>query len=145
MSLATWKKAFYPVGASDKAASGTRLAAAKHSLRKWFGLRSANLAKHDVVRHGYRLTTPDNLDGGEPITIGTHCALCQYAKAKAHSESDKCSHCPLYKVRGKVACDCSRDDEDRSPFAMLIHENNPEPMIQWLRKTVASLEKPRKK
>src|SRR3990167_2262375 len=99
MSLATWKRVYYPVPAS-KAASSDREAVA-HSLRKWRGLRKAALQRHKVTRFG--AVVIDASAGSLTINDRT-CALCQrYVVRQGY-----CSGCPLERVLGHP-CDVDAD------------------------------------
>jgi hypothetical protein len=121
VSLKTWKEEFYPV----EAHAGLKEHAAKDSLRKWEGLRPENMARHGVALAADQLS---DADGDVMLIDGGSCALCHhYAKFG----SPTCGDCLLYKVRGKVACDASRHDENGGPYNLLP---NPEPMIYWLKK-----------
>ena len=126
LGLAGWKKEFYTVEARDKEATKSRLAAVKHSLRKWRGLTEENLSKYVIARDGSviydgTLGTFDQL-----VIDGTSCALCiKYAHGV-------CEKCPLYKVRGNVACDECMENEGTSPYRSFNSAGDPHPMIGWL-------------
>jgi hypothetical protein len=111
MSDQSWIDEYYPVEAKDVSEAG----ALEHSLRKWRGLRPANLARHG-------LSEP-------PIWVDcTTCALC----VQCSPHDNGCAKCPLYQVRGNVRCDRTRQDEKRAPYWEWTKRSNPEPMIQWL-------------
>jgi hypothetical protein len=129
MSFKTWKAEFYPRRPSTRM---SRLAAAEHSLRKWLGLRP-----HALTRHGVDFTEATVGEGNKLSDIlyfdATSCALCVKFQGEA---IPSCVTCPLFQVRGKVPCDDLRDDETLSPYHKAL-VGDPEPMIAWLRKTVA--------
>lgn len=136
MSLESWMREFYPVDAI--AASGSPLAAAEHSLRKWRGALPDNLKKHGVLYAWHEIYSA----GTSELVIefrGNTCALCAASK----NEEDKskklvkpnCQKCPLAIVRNGFSCD-NKDEgyEDMSPY--LASEDCPDIMIEWLEKTV---------
>lgn len=118
MSLATWKKEFYPVPAS-KVSKKNALA---HSLKKWEGTFSASLA-----RHGIRLSNGILYDEeGFEFEFGdTDCALC----VNHRQEVDSCQSCPLFKSLGRV---CYGNESEYAEFL----KGNPKPMIFALRRAV---------
>lgn len=126
MSLETWKAEFYPE-TTVKAAKRGDSAAVEHSLRKWEGLRPANLERHGMVtsEFGPRIFEQKNHLMKFGVAADT-CALCQL-----HYEKECCT-CPLAKVRGDVPCDDETKDEVRSPWGEWTHNRNPSPMIHWL-------------
>ena len=95
MSMKTWREEFYPVSAATARRRSWRWAA-KHSLRKWEGLKEENLRKHDV-----RYSPEDNAvvgaNGARLRLDGETCALCY--KAQEAEEADLsmngCDLCPL--------------------------------------------------
>lgn len=89
MSIESWKQEFYPVPA-EEAATGN-VAALKHSIVKWHGLRSENLKKHGLVFMGVHSigTTEGN---AEQLVCSDSCALCVLANSN-------CDRCVLTKVR----------------------------------------------
>ena len=95
MSMKTWREEFYPVPAGTARRRSWRWAA-KHSLRKWEGLREENLRKHDV-----RYSPEDNAvvdaDGARLKLDDKTCALCR--KVQEAEEADLsvngCGICPL--------------------------------------------------
>ncbi len=125
MSLATWKKEFYPVPA-DKV---NKNKAVDHSLRKWKGLTRTNLRKHGVKQNtedGRSIFAKDGVFG---ITTES-CALCKH-----YFESDgKCPKCPLSIVRGGISCDAAslRGINTSDPYGK-FRKGNPQPMISWLK------------
>lgn len=137
MSLKTWKEEFYAVPANEVAKED----AVSHSLRKWEGLRPANLEKHWVYWDYRGLTDLP----GEVLRIDSNsCALCVHYldNSIAAYEVDEdpphmCSACPLAIARGDVPCDrCMRHEAHMEhPYAMGINPpHNPELMIAWLKK-----------
>lgn len=125
MSLATWKEEFYSVPAKFVGPAQ----ATAHSLTKWIGLRSENLAKHDVracVQWIRDLADVDYPILGLRIDAAS-CALCSH-----YDSGDDCDLCPLSIVRGGIRCDRPRKDENESPYSMFTAHHDPEPMIMWL-------------
>lgn len=138
MSINTWKKKYYPVNATAylQHTAYSQLEAAKHCLKKWKGLRQANLMEHHVTLDCGNIAE-QNVHSF--VNDGESCALCQWNSSS--TGYGKCESCVLAKVRGGVSCARSRHNEDMSPFAALQRHNNPEPMIFWLKKAVKLAEK----
>ena len=117
MSLATWKKEFYPVPAS-KVSKKNALA---HSLKKWEGLLKKNLKKHDVDRC-YDFISDEN----SFLDIDcTSCALC------LHHDSNfpDCRDCSLYESLGR-ACSSFYGAE----YEAFTRNGNAKPMFFALRR-----------
>ena len=95
MSMKTWREEFYPVSAGTARRRSWRWAA-KHSLRKWEGLKEESLRKHDV-----RYSPEDNAvvdaDGARLKLTYDTCALCQKAEELEEAIPGKswCNLCPL--------------------------------------------------
>ncbi len=123
MSLKSWKREFYGSEASKAARRGP-VAAVRHSIRKWLGLREPALTRHGVEVRGNRVWEPlDYL----LIDCDT-CALC------CRFLGGECPECPLCQT---LAGQC---DQDRnSPYRVWINTGDPEPMIAALRKTLRRL------
>lgn len=119
--LAKWKKEYYPSPASRS----SKHRAAEHSLRKWLGMRKGVLKKHGLTKFDLN---DAHLDGSGS------CALCHHFYTG--SFSDPCATCPLAIVRGGVACDSAREDEERAPYYMYVKYGDAGPMIKWLRRAV---------
>ena len=136
MSYETWVREFYPVPAGACLAEH----AAKHSLRKWIGLREANTREHGVNADQFNLTeyTPDHKGIHLYRRVCLHidyrsCALCLRFLVEDHEGgTDECDTCPLAIVRGGKPCTYSLPDEDLSPWMAWIRKRDPEPMIHWL-------------
>lgn len=131
MSFATWAKEFYPFPAVE----ATHAYAAEHSLKKWIGLREANLAAHGLRKASYSIVGEGH--GGvqrTQLVIDYYsCSLCR----RFIEEDDLptcCDRCPLSIVRGGVPCAIEMADELRSPYTAWTHGGDPEPMIMWLHK-----------
>lgn len=129
-----WIKRYYPEPAINFRNLDTKipkreaqLKAAKHSLRKWVGLR----------RFPSRNAAPISVDADS-------CALCEISYSVEELGTD-CQLCPLWEARCGAECDefnKSVDGEDASlsPFHKYVtKENNPEVMIAWLRVVVRQL------
>lgn len=123
MSLATWRKEFYPVPAHKISKTN----AVAHSLKKWRGLRKSNLRKHSV-RAVYG---PDVFDPktGKSFSFDTStCALCHTYMTRKIAKKHPCSGCPIYKVTGRP-CDAGQS----SPYAVARITHDPTDMIKVLR------------
>ena len=135
MTMTTWLEEFYPTSAS--ASASTDLSAAEHSLQKWRGLTTGNLAKHDVVRLSVYVKTPG---GTTDFTLRSEtCALCVRAKRLSERNSDPatyCKACVLYKSRGNVSCEHVTPMEDISPWDSMRMHGNVKPMIEALEAAV---------
>lgn len=134
MSLETWKAEFYPVDA-DKVSEADAL---DHSLRKWIGLKSENLKKHDVVPHDGSGTLNDSctLYDAQDRTLTffvnyRSCALCHhYTQEEA---GDPCATCPISLSRDGISCDNSTEMEfGLSPYAVWTYVHTPHQMIEVL-------------
>ena len=144
MSLATWKREFYPKTAKQ-AARGSALAAARHSLQKWTGLLAKNLRKHGVGRGrgGVRDTTNSFNFCDWFLFDANSCSLCQkFLDVDAPFLDDgtpclalACATCPLAETLGGHSC--AADDQ---PYDVFAETGDPNPMIRALRRTVSMLE-----
>ena len=127
MSIETWKQEFYAVEASV-AGKSTDVEMLEHSIKKWEGLQTENLERHELRVNYTRIVDV----GGVNFHINSEsCALC--SKHLFSSRDDSCASCPLSKVRGGVSCD-QIDADDPSPFDAWRNRANPEPMLTFLRK-----------
>lgn len=116
MSLQSWKDEFTLDHVDDPIA---------HSIRKWEALQPEALARHHVALNLWGVEDADR----NRWSIGSdNCALC----AEHLSCITGCKTCPLYIVRGNVACDDERDDEVASPWSRRFEA--PHIMLEWLRK-----------
>jgi len=130
MSLATWKKEFYPIPASKC----KKKDALEHSLQKWIGLRKKNTDKHDVRKYGMRIESKS--DKYDDLLIACKsCSLCMFYLKEHHI--DKCDTCPLSIARGGFACDFMFT----SPYGTYQDSHNPEPMIKLIRKAIRQSKK----
>lgn len=126
MSLQSWKQEFYPVNAAEC----PRGVAVAHVLNQWRGLTLENLAKHEVLAHGGRLSDA----GGAVFCIdGDSCALCYEFY---EPQTGKCTGCPLYKAVG-VECFNSASTQ---PFGVWFAKQNPEPMLAALERCLTGQE-----
>ena len=120
MSFKSWCKEFYPVPA-DKVGKADAL---EHSIRKWQGLLPGALKRHGLRLQNGGLYRGDELE----LCIGANsCALCIYYP------QFYCLGCPLVKVRN-ATCDNICSDEVISPYHSMYHDNDPKPMLRWLRR-----------
>jgi len=133
MSIETWKQEFYAVEASV-VGNDTDVVLLEHSIKKWEGLQTENLERHELRVDCARIVDV----GGVNFYINSEsCALCR--KCLFFNEQASCAPCPLYKVRGGVACDrvdADADGDDISPFEAWRDRADPEPMLTWLRKAL---------
>lgn len=117
MSINSWKAEFYPTDAVDT----RRDEAIQHTLRKWKGTQSENLAKHEMEKAKYAeiigLTEEDHFYFGSGS-----CALCVHYT---------CSDCPLQQHTNYTCSDPG------SQYKRWVLENNPEPMIKALEEILA--------
>jgi len=134
MSLKTWKEEFYPIPA-DEVEKKDALA---HSLRKWEGLRKAQLDKHGLVRRRCEIAEDDSFFVPHLAIAAETCALCVLAEKESDvntrvpcASSYYCGKCPLYKLEGK-ACDYGKND----PYGIFTGEGNPEPMISLITRAI---------
>lgn len=116
MSINSWKKEFYQGRIRD--AAKDPLTAVDHSLRKWEGLKSANVAKHGLVAWDGALKNPSS--NATFYIDNDSCALCQMS-------ADDCRKCPIV-----LATDKTCDGTD-SPFADWLCGSNPTRMIKVLK------------
>ena len=123
MSLATWKKEFYPI----KANKVSKKNAVAHSIQKWKGLLPENLCKHCVSIDECGNVTDGSFDGTLGINTQT-CALCFHFGP----ETDNCDDCPLFQTRSGHNCDDTRDGEQEPPFGEYRDDQDPMPMLAWL-------------
>ncbi len=145
MSIAFWRKEFYPIPVNKKTHKRTWLQCTYHSLKKWLGLSPENLAKHELVRRGKTIYEQnlDTLASARAVTWQFNtknslyiddksCALC--AKNN-QTEELNCNRCPLFHIRGKVQCDLSTKTEKLAPYMDWMAIGNAESMIYWLKRT----------
>lgn len=125
MSLASWKKKYYPAPAES--ATGSDLEAVQHSLRKWRGAEPAVLSKHGLA-HSWEYIYDKDDPGEDFIFAGNTCALCRRVP--------DCNECIGTRANG---CECSGSLE--SPYYRFRGDGNLEPMIAWLRKALALAKK----
>ena len=122
MSLATWKKEFYPVTASA-AAKYSWLRAIDHSLRKWTGLLPKNLKKHGAHINAWGDIEDDT---NAELTIDENsCSLCAKADVRG---SKNCARCPILINVGVKCTDAFRE---------FMYTQDPKPMIKLLETTSA--------
>ena len=124
MSLDSWKKIYYPTPADSAEAQA---APAKHSLRKWEGLRLEVLQQHQI--HKSRCSIGG--DDGLMLMDDESCALCVRHFAPKTKGDAYCDGCPLLEHLGR---NCFQSDA--SPFRQWGNGNDPEPMIAALKAAV---------
>lgn len=133
MSLATWKKEFYPTTAKTAAARTGAVKCIEHSLKKWEGALPENLEKHGLEYEDHVIW---NKEKTESMRFDSWtCALC-----KKYLDRYDCSGCPIV-IAGNPECDAYPLEEDDNGDGVPIDgyrksENNPQPMIDTLKKTL---------
>lgn len=134
MSLESWKKEFYPITANEAARKG-RLAAAKHSLKKWMGLVPSSLKKHNVEMQQLNTLVEcgsDYYDASDKFAFGQHtCSLCEL-QFEVHSRGE-CRLCPLFQIT-KMEC-----GDAGSPYDEFCNTGSSTEMRAALKKIVAWL------
>lgn len=130
MSIASWRRAYYPVEARDTAPSD----ALEHSIRKWQGLDRFWLLFHSLRRDG------DLVHGWYhqfDVTAET-CALCHHYQDDTPTRDVSCgietycTRCPLAIARGGVPCDRQMLHETISPYDAFVERGDHDPMLSWL-------------
>lgn len=116
MSLATWKRHYYPKPADETDESE----AVAHSLKKWRGLLPAVLEKHELKHVG--CVVRDKASNVFDVDADS-CALC------IHHFAGDCRDCPLYAALGNNPC-----YESGQPYLTFKRTGDPEPMIAALKK-----------
>lgn len=142
MGLESWKKVYYNTEAKDEAlmwASSTtkgfistremNIGLVRHALTKWEGIKPSALKEHGVVMNiGCIEEPPCSQDEQERDGVEidyTTCTLCLVHAGKS------CETCPIWDTKGD---DCT--DE----YGEGVGEENPLPMIDLLKVTLAKLE-----
>lgn len=146
MSLASWKKEFYPVEADtfeDKPITvGSVFEATQHAIKKWQGLSPSNLKRHGLITeedesgYGFLVIEKDrkgrynfNANPGVMRVTGDECALCQLF-------DNRCKGCPITGSQG-VPCVRSTDPRnEESPFGSWRKHTDPKPMQKVLAMTL---------
>lgn len=137
----TWLAKYYPVPVEKLPKRITKLELIRHALRKWLGLRKAVLKRYGLMAQDGAVYTCVFFNGiasaDEHVLAinGESCGLCmKYCKTPENT----CAKCPLYAVLGNRKCD---DDHDyvsmlsfTGPYIIFTRYNDPEPMINMLRK-----------
>lgn len=135
MSLESWKEEFYSIPAYTEM---TELEAVEHSIRKWTGLRTANLEKHELKADwDFACVEEPHNEWSDKLWIsdGT-CALCHQFK----DDISDCRRCLLRRFLGN-RCDLGGDDGefDNRPYSLWRENGDPEPMIAALEATRQAL------
>mgnify|MGYP000644213654 CR=1 FL=1 len=137
MSIETWKKEFYSVeaGILNSAADVVLL---EHSIKKWEGLQTENLERHELRATPRRYDRIEDVEGAGFYINSASCSLCVRYLFPKGANDRRCGNCPLSKVRGDAACDedADVDGDDPAPFNVWGLAANPEPMLHWLRKAL---------
>jgi len=123
MSLETWNLKYYPV-AAWALTGASKAECLRHSLRKWWGLRTPNLRPHGLslccyVPGDYFKDATYYCVPGLDVNSET-CALCEN-----WLYSPGCPNCPIVTACG-VPCDSAYI---MSPYQEWIRSGNPQRMI----------------
>ena len=131
MSFTSWKKQYYPVPAEKVK---NKIAAIRHSLRKWKGLTAHNMIKHGLLYRSGCVGTCEVDDDSKNLYIDCDsCALCCLYIEKG------CTSCPLYEHLKK------RCDSSNGPYFTFDDDHDPQPMIKALTAVLKKATKKRKK
>ena len=128
MSVDTWINEFMSIEADE--VEGNNEDYLNHSIKKWYGLQSENLSKHNmkVGNVDYFSVIEDN--EGNTVTIGSpSCALC------VHHMMDGCGSCPIVRFKGHT-CDESGEKGELSSWDEWVQNKDPKPMIVLLEETL---------
>lgn len=108
----------------------TQLRAARHSLRKWRGLREDVMVEHELrfSPHGSRMLT--YREETRLYIDASSCALCKLCTGE--DETVQCSQCPITRAADRT---CAHE------YAAFSRSGDVEPMIALLEKTVRYLER----
>ena len=117
MSIATWKKEFYPILAEKC----SRTKALDHSIRKWSGTTRDALRRHGVKKNnGYLI----DARGNDFIFGWETCALCLRFE-NCLTDREPANTCPIKLVTGKECfsqCDSWMNDNDSRPMLALLRK-----------------------
>ena len=123
MSIASWKKEFYPVPAC-KIVDPEK--AFQHSYRQWQGLTKKNLKKHELCfDNGCLFDRRRNTRYW--ITCALDCALC---KVYFYGKTKPCVGCPLH----ENGFNCTHRN---SPYYRSYNNNTAAPMLRAFRTVIA--------
>lgn len=114
MSLATWKKKYYPMPARECPAA----LALQFDRRKWIGLLPQNRKKH-----GVRLTTDQGV-AGLILTDGTHTLAINGSCCASCLAHHFCVDCPLF--------DC----QDDSLWDAFVNRKAVRPMLEHIERAI---------
>lgn len=128
MSLATWKKEFYPKEAAEIARKGTDLQIVDHCIRKWEGLSPENREEHGLFRVDIDFADLCDTHSNTEFSISIKtCALCtKYYDDHATKAVDICVACPITKAVGAPCYD---------GYLKYATSGNPDLMLKTLRRT----------
>lgn len=131
MSLKSWKKEFYAVGASTVARdkSKTDLDLVDHCIKKWEGGLMEALARHGVEYSFRGVSDINDLSKEKTFWFNSsNCALCQ--RYDRSDSNGTCEKCPLAQSRGGVKCYIGMDAQVRNVYGE--SKSSPVPMIEAL-------------
>ena len=136
MSLATWKKEFYP----KEIEKTTVKESVEHSILKWEGMLPKNLKKHNLEWDGCNgIVEVDNTEN-YLICNGDTCALCYHFYDETNFEEHECEKCPLFLATGR-ACGY----HDGNEYDRVVDGDSPLVLINALKKARNFLPKATKK
>lgn len=127
MSLASWKREFYPITAIQAAKTKDPGAIVEHSIRKWEGALPENLRKHGLRKMGIDPEISEVSGKRFPINFES-CSLCRAYLSRRSA----CRECPIYLMRGHV---CAAE------YGRWNATGDPKPMLRLLRRTLAWVKK----
>lgn len=132
MSLRSWLATYLPTPADHPDNTASAVAALRHSLHKWTGLRPEVLKSYGIVKQS-RTVIRDS-DGFIFSVTGSSCSLCQFSRNRDILLFPiECSRCPIASPRDEELFTCDSDD---SPYEHWLCTGDPEPMIQLLSETL---------
>lgn len=137
MSIESWKKEFY---VEELPKDDDELEATKNCLKKWEGLREESLKKHGIT-----ITKLANLIDSQENRFYIDADTCQLCRI-IERELNSCEDCPIYEAIGKDCCnEFDENFEEELPFEESIYgiwrkKQNPEPMIEALKRTIEYLQ-----
>lgn len=131
MSLASWKKEFYPTTA-ERMRDASDIQLVKHSLRKWRGALPENCKKHRVSYASWYIHQGESDYRNTFLFGGDSCALCMAYPFPEIDFKGNGVFCPLYRFLGKP---CYRPG--LAVFGCSV--NDPRPMISALEGTLRML------
>lgn len=163
MSFQTWLQEFYPISASDFVKNNPDISdkdLVKFAIKTWEGLTKENIYKHDLNYYEEHTLFANDIRFERGWDSCSLCIKYNNYEDKIFNCPKDCSKngksCPLFRFLGHACFDDKFDDRkfisEKILDDLFIHdsyecsvytmsENNPEPMIDVLQKTLEMLEK----